>query len=377
MSLRLFSTFLLLIPAMMFAQSSAPAAPAQKPQATQGVQRSPLPEKPATAAATEAQLPANAPVITIKGLCPPRPSAKAAKIAPGATSKTGCETVITKADFDKVMSAVIPPGETEHLPPNVKSQVAHTLVLVTIMAQKAIQQGVEKQPRVQERLMLERKRVLTELFTQKLLEDSKPSAAEIQKYYDENPTAYDEVTLERLYIPKSAGGKTPADPAAEKAAAEKIHDRAAAGEDFTKLQKEAWAGQPNPQGAPTTQMGARRRGSLPPDQEPAVFALNAGQVSQLFDNPAGWFIYKVVSKRKLPLSEVKDEISRSLQQQKFQDSREAIVNSAKAEYDPKYFGPPAPPQEAPEMGVPGHPMPSHHTPPHPMPPTPPPSAPQQ
>ncbi|PYX85003.1 MAG: hypothetical protein DMG68_18965, partial [Acidobacteria bacterium] len=166
------------------------------------------------------------------------------------------------------------------------------------------------------------------------------SDAEVKKYYDQNPSAYDEVTLLRLFIPKAATADNakPKDPNAEKADAEKLQARAAKGEDFDKLQKEAFANQANPQGAPSVQMGPRRRGTMPPDQEAVIFSTPAGSVTSLFDNPAGWYAYKVVSKRTVPLAEVKEEMVHKLQQQRYMDARNAITNSVETEFNEKYFG---------------------------------------
>ena len=53
-------------------------------------------------------------------------------------------------------------------------------------------------------------------------------------------------------------------------------------------------------------MGARRPGSLPEAHE-GVFELKAGEVSPVYSDPAALYIYKVVSVRQVPLSEVKTQ----------------------------------------------------------------------
>src|SRR5215472_14426411 len=69
---------------------------------------------------TSASGPAEAAVLTIDGVCPPQPKAPAAKGAstkpasaaakdPDAkTSAGGCKTVITKAEFEKLVAALAP-----------------------------------------------------------------------------------------------------------------------------------------------------------------------------------------------------------------------------------------------------------------------------
>lgn len=296
-----------------------------------------------------ANLPATAPVITIKGLCAAPAAAKTA----AAKSASGCQTTISKAQFEKIIDAVVPKNRRDELPPTARQQIAHQFAMLLVMAEKGKQKGVENDPNVKEQLTLSRDQVLASAYNQKLLDEAQPTAAEEQKYYDDNKSSFDEVTLQRLYIPKGSPSKDkPVDADAEKAAAQKLHDRAAAGEDFTKLEKEAFANQPNAQAAPSPDMGPRRRGSLPPDQESAVFALKPGETSALLENPAGWYVYKVTAKRTVPFSDVKEEISHRLQQQKYMDLRNGATNSADIKLNEAYFG------AAQEPEMPGMQMPS-------------------
>jgi hypothetical protein len=86
----------------------------------------------------------------------------------------------------------------------------------------------------------------------------------------------------------------------------------------------------------------------------SVFQLKAGEVSQAYTDPAATYLYKVVSTRLIPLSEVKDSIVKTLQQQQLQDKLEAIGKSATPVLNDEYFGPP-PAAVAPAGG--GHPGP--------------------
>jgi len=218
--------------------------------------------------------------------------------------------------------------------------------------------------------------VLSMALNQQLQEKTKPTDAEIEKYYNDNPAAFVEIGLHRLYIPKpaqtpatapnpgatgansatpnnSAPANTtpkPEDVEAQKAAAEKLRDRAAAGEDLDKLEKEAFDAAGSKQTPPPTQMGNRRHNILPPDQDADVFALNPGQVSKLYENPGGWYLYKVESKHTLALNDVKEEIQRKLQPEKLNDAREAITGKVKSDLNEKYFGGPAAEASSPAAG---------------------------
>jgi phage gp29-like protein len=72
----------------------------------------------------------------------------------------------------------------------------------------------------------------------------------------------------------------------------------------------------------------------------SVFQLKAGEVSQAYTDPAATYLYKVVSARQIPSSDVKDSIVKTLQQQQLQDKLEAIGKSAAPVLNDAYFGPP-------------------------------------
>ena len=341
--------------------SPKPAAPAAPGSVPSDIAR---PAETGSVAASEPDLPPTTPVITLNFCEGAAPKAKTAAAAPQA----GCKKVITKAQFDKVLDAAIPRSRRPaggEVPQQVKGAVAKEYLNMYLMAHEAEKRNLEHtDPMVQEMLELSRMQVLSMALNQQLQEKTKPTDAEIEKYYSDNPSAFVEIGLRRLYIPKPAQAPTtapnpastsatpnnptpanttpkPEDVAAQKAAAEKLRDRASAGEDLDKLEKEAFEAAGNKQTPPPTQMGNRRHNILPPDQDADVFALNPGQVSKLYENPGGWYLYKVESKRTLALNDVKEEIQRKLQPEKLSDARQAITGKVKSDLNEKYFGGPA------------------------------------
>ncbi len=309
----------------------AAAAQTGKPAAPSSTQKS------ATPPAATASADASEPVITIENLCPsPKPGAE-------------CKTVITKGEFERILSAVRP-----NLPPGARMQIAQKYAELLTFAEKGEQAGVEKSPEFKEQLQLMRVQALAGAYNRYLQEKyAQVSDADVAKYYKENQPAYEEVTLRRIYISKplqEAEKKPPLDEAATKALAEKIQARAAAGEDFDKLQQEVYIAV-NPEtpktAATPTSLGPRRRGQLPKDQESAIFELAPGKVSQVMDEPAGYFIYKVESKEVLPLEKVKAQIARQLEEQRMRDAIQDTLNSVKTNFNEAYFKVPAAPEAQP------------------------------
>ncbi len=319
--------------------AAAQGVPSQTSKSATGAAK-----KPVAKAAKDSSA-GSQPVITIENLCPPRQP-----------KPTPCSTVVTKDDFERVIKVVGP-----NLPPGRRMQVASRYADLLTFANQAEQAGLDKTPQFQQEMEQLRRDLQEESRLRRLqalamaydgylrAKYGKVSDAEVEKYYNENKAAYEEITLKRVFVRKvhAQADKKPAlDEAATKALAEKLRERAAAGEDIDKLQQEATAAV-TPEAAnlptPVTGMGARRRGSLPPDQEPKIFELSAGQASPVFEEPSGFFIYKVETKRVLPLEgEVKTQISRQLEEQSVRDAIEKTARQVKTKFDESYFKPPEP-----------------------------------
>ena len=317
--------------------AAAQAGPSQASKSAPGTVK-----KPAAAKASPGGSKA---VITIENLCPA-----------GQPKPKPCRTVITKDDFERVLSAV-----GANLPPARRMQLANRYAELLTFANQAEKAGLDKTPEVQDLMEQQRRQLQEEGKLRRLqvlalaydrflrAKYGKVTDAEVEQYYNDNKAAYDEVTLKRVYVrkvPAQGDKKPPLDEAATKALAEKIRERAAAGEDLDKLQQEATAAV-SPEAAkmpasPTT-MGARRRGSLPPHEESQIFELSAGQVSPVFEEPTGFFIYKVESRRVVPLEgDLKTQIARQLEEQRLKDAIEKTIGQVKTELDENYFKPPEP-----------------------------------
>lgn len=307
----------------------------------------PAPPKAATAsaasntAAATTLAPATA-VITIAGLCD--------KPVAGKSKAADCKTVVTRAEFEQLVAAVAPT-----ISPAARKQLATQYGTALVMVHKAHEMGLDQGPKFQELMRVARIGVLTKELSQSLQEQAaKISDNEVETYYHNNEAAYEEAELQRVFIPRSkqsAESKDkPADDAAAKDAAKKeqqesedamkklaeaLRERAAAGEDFAKLQDEGIAAS-GFKGKPPTKLGKVRRTSLPPDQGD-IFKLKTGETSQLISTPNGYLVYKVGEKDTLPLDHVREEIFTTLQSQRMQDATQAIEQSATPQLNPKYF----------------------------------------
>jgi hypothetical protein len=290
------------------------------------------------------------PVITINGACENPPADKAAD--------SNCKTVITRAGFEKIMDAIQP-----NMPPRARRQFATRYSNALVMAQKAHEMGLDQGPKFEERMNLARIQILSQAFSQAVQEKAgQISDKDIEDYYHSNTAGYEEVDLQRIFIPHSQllpVSKVKVSEAAEQKRqkeaeevmqkeADKLRARAAAGEDFTKLQDEAFQLAGVKTKPPSTKMGKERRNNLPPAQA-SVMDLKTGEISVVFSDQSGYYIYKVGAKDVEPLDDkLKEEIRGTLRTQRVQEQMQAAQKSATPTLDESYFGP----EMAPAHGMP-------------------------
>lgn len=283
----------------------------------------------------------DAPVITVQGVCE-QPSAGA-----------DCKTVITRAEWEKLISTLQP-----NMPKPAQKQLAARYVQAMILASKAHALGLDKGPAFDEQMYLARLQLLARLAGEHIQKDAaKVSDTDIENYHRQHSGEFKTISYDKIYVPKQKQGTTPSSAtgpdaakkrqAAEaemKAEAEKLRTRAAAGEDFTKLQQEAYDVAGMKLTASNTRVDKVRKSSMLPN-DASIFDLRKGEVSPVITDPQGFMIYKVEDTQDQPLADVKEEVSRAAQQEKLKNASEEIQKTAtqNTTYDDAYFAVPPPP----------------------------------
>ena len=351
----------------------------------------------------------SAAVITIDGVCD---TAARSKTTSGAKSKAACKTVITRAQFEDLASALQP-----NMNPAMKKRLADVYPKMLVMAHEARKRGLENDPKYKQVVRFAQLQILSQELSKALKEESdKVPEVEIEKYYKDNSSAFQQAELKRLFVPKDkqsesadaaedadesqpeqkpatqaksepkppelqktaepqktaeqqkadAEARKKADEEAMKKEADTLHRRAAAGEDFDKLQKEAFDAASIKGTPPSTSIGKLTANEVPINHR-AVLDLKPGDVSAIITEANGYYVYKVVGKGTKPLDQARDQIRTTLAQQKMQDSVQKIQDQAKTSLNEAYFA------ASPNMpGMPGAPgasssggmrMPSSATPP--------------
>jgi hypothetical protein len=325
------------------AANSTPPQETQQPAAP-AASANPVDNKDADAS----KVAPDATIVTINGLCDNPPADK--------TADPNCKTTITRAEFEKLTDSIQP-----NMPSRMRRQFAMRYSNAVVMASKAHEMGLDQGTKFEDRMKLARLQILSQSLNQALQEKAgQISDEDLKDYYDKNPAGFEEADLQRIFVPHSQtfpASKVKLSSAEEKkrnkdgeaamkAEADKLRTRAAAGEDMAKLQEEAFQLAGLKSKPPSTKMGKERRSGLPPAQA-SVMDLKTGEVSQVFSDQSGYFIYKVGAKDVEPLDKVKDEIRATLRSQRMQDQMRALQQSATPVLDDAYFGP-----EAPAHGMP-------------------------
>lgn len=301
-------------------------------------QSSPQPAAaPATPAPPKPELPPDAVVMTIPGACENPPADK---------TPENCKTDVTRSEFEALMDAIAP-----NVPAAARRQLANRYAMGVVMSQEAHRLGLDKGPKFEERMKLARMQTLAQAYGESVQDTAgHVPDKDIQDYYDKNKSGFDEVEMQRIFIPltktlpASKIKLTPAQTqkreddakAAMKIEAGKIHARAVAGEDFAKLEQEAFTFAGSKGKPPQTNMGKIRHNTLPPAHSSA-FDLKTGTVSPLITDLSGYFIYKPVSRDTLTLDKAHDEIVNMLKAERMQQTMQDLQKSATPKLNDDYF----------------------------------------
>jgi hypothetical protein len=321
------SVFVLILGGIAWGQNSVPATgAAPKPPAIQTLQPSSEPQPIAPDAA----------VITLQGVCD-KTEIK---------SQADCKTIVTKAEFEKIADALDP-----NMAAVVRRRFAMQYARALTLAARAHELGLDQGQKYEELVALARIQALAQLTTRTLQEKAtQVSAREIEDYYQKNLDAFQEATLERVFVPRNkqlppskvklteaasqkrvAEGET-----VMKAKAETLRARAIKGEKLEALQAEAFQSAGLQSSPPTTQLGVLRSTSLPPNHQ-SVFELRAGEISPLILESTGYYFYKMDEKKAVPIETAREDIRRTLAGQRMQEYAQELDHSSKTTLNENYF----------------------------------------
>jgi len=194
--------------------------------------------------------------------------------------------------------------------------------------------GLDRGSNYEEQMKIARIQILSKALNKTIEEEaSQISDSDVENYYRDNAAGFETADMERIYVPKSA--PSPSAEGTTLGEADSLYARAIAGEDFSKLQTEAYqlAGIKNV--ASNTSLKLRRV-SLPPNQV-SVMDLKPGQFSSILADPNGYVIYRLKTKEMLPLDQAREEIKATLRSQRMKHAIHDIQDSLTPVLNESYF----------------------------------------
>jgi len=328
----------------MFGQTAAPAPQLKARPAESGL-------------SATSNLPPEAPVITVQGLCE--------KPAGSSATPADCKTVITRAEFEKLVTAIQP-----NMPKNQFKPFAGRYVMALIVAEKAHEQGLDQSPQFQELMAISRLQNLARLESEQLQRQAaQVSDSEIEDFYHQHRPDFRAISYDRIYVPKQkqltgnvgdpeVEKKRQASEAEMKDEADKLRARAAAGEDFGKLQQDAYDFAGVKAKAPNTHVNGVSKVATP--TEAAVSDLKKGEVSPVVSSGQGFTIYKVDDIQDRQLADIRGDIAARIREEKMKAVSEQLQKSQSdnTTFDDSYFAVHAPPTLRNPGEVPSAPSPS-------------------
>jgi parvulin-like peptidyl-prolyl isomerase len=163
----------------------------------------------------------------------------------------------------------------QQIPPDDMAKLKQRLGRVYLAEKKAVEQGLDKQPKVRLQVLLQNARAIAIKYADDTLKEKMtPTDAEIDAYLSSHP----EMDTDKKQREK----------------AQEVLKRARSGEDFGKLAQEFSTDGSKDKGG---DLGWFGHGQMVPEFEKAAFALKPGEISEVVQTPYGFHIIKLEDRK--------------------------------------------------------------------------------
>jgi peptidyl-prolyl cis-trans isomerase C len=251
-----------------------------------------------------------------------------AQTPPAAEPKPSPETVVATIDGKKVTYGELEkfmqglPAQTRQAAMRNRKQFVQQFALMQRLSELAEKSKLDERSPYKEAIAFNRMNILMQAQINETYNNFPVLPEEEQKFYDENKSRYDQVTLKVIYIPFSshaagaaAEGQKHLTEEEAKAKAEELVKEIKGGADFVKLVKE------NSEDATSKAKDGdfgtlSRSDNLPESIRSVVFSLKAGEVSEPAKQPNGFYIFRAEAVSAKPYSEVRQQIFTELKNAK-------------------------------------------------------------
>jgi len=270
----------------------------------------------------------------------------AASIAPDTIVLESNGKKYTKAEIDKIIAS-LPPQLQQNA--RMQPQLFGQLFFYQQLAADGEKAGLDKQDPWQATLEFQRMQTLAQAQLTTHGNLIQVTTEDQEAYYKKNADKYRQAKVRVIYVsfnpaPNKAGAeadKLPTEAEAKKKI-DDLHKQVVAGADFGKLAREN--SDDTASASKDGDFGIIKRGSSYPDAvKSAVFALQAGQVSEPVRQPNGFYLIKVDQYNQEPFDDVSMQITQEIKQQRFNEWVASMQTQYKVKVEnPSYFTPHAP-----------------------------------
>jgi peptidyl-prolyl cis-trans isomerase C len=277
-------------------------------------------------------------------LAVPPTTAKAPAIAnPNEVILTIGDRKITFAQYQLLVSALLPEKSQELAYGPGRRQFAQKLVEVLLLADEALRTQLDKKPDLALQLNFHDNSVLAQAMFKKIQQTLVVPDADIQTYYNTHKSEYEVVNARRILIRVKGSvvaglpGKPELTDAEARAKAVSIREQLVGGGDFAKLaQQESDDAASRLKGG---DIGPLKRGTTNQQFEQAAYALKAGEISAPVKSAYGYDIIQVQSRSFASLEDVRDDAIAHLRSMMAPKAVDDLVSQSKFDLNDAYFGP--------------------------------------
>ena len=248
---------------------------------------------------------------------------------------------ITKAEYERFLSALPERIRTEATGPN-KRKVAEQLADIKAMAQEAKKRGIDKKPEVQVQIAFQAENFLANSLFQQLQTEVKSDDAAVQAFFDKNKKDYETVTARHILI-RFTGSKVPLKAGQKElteaealAKAQELQKAIKGGKDFAEVAKAE--SDDTGSGAQGGSLGTFGHGQMVPEFEAAAFTLPINEVSDPVKSAFGYHIIQVQARAAKNIADVRTEIETKMKPELARQAIENLRKQANITLDENYFG---------------------------------------
>jgi len=238
----------------------------------------------------------------------------------------------TFGDFKKIYAAL--PKESQRMALQDRHAFLQQWAFMRKLAQMAVQDGLDKESPTHELLEYNRNFVLMNAELGSRLRAAEVEPNELVNYYGEHKEDYKQVHLRAIYI---AFGKKLTEEQA-KAKGEKLLSEVRGGADFIKLVKDN-SDDETSRAKDGDFLTVQPGDNIPSAMRDTVFKLKQGEVSDLVQQPNGFYIFRADTVTYRPLSQVRESIFTRLKEQHYKEWLAKANQDTKVQYtSPEFLG---------------------------------------